>query len=89
MQGVPSGSYTWSNFKKQYALETLNLLNKNPNSQNDLKKFWVQSYSSISKIHNSQMDVWCFPRVWLNKEGKLQVVLAHSTAFVLNKFICI
>ncbi|WP_425415980.1 DUF6979 family protein [Photobacterium sanguinicancri] len=67
IQGVPSGSYTRSNFKKQYALETLNLLNKKPNSQNHLKKFWVQSYSSISKMHNSQMDVWCFPRVWLNK----------------------
>ncbi|TGA72003.1 hypothetical protein VFES401_05850 [Aliivibrio fischeri] len=55
--GVPKGSYTKSVLNKQYALEAVRLLNEKPEMQNDIKKLWVQSCGSESKVHNSQMDV--------------------------------
>ncbi|ELA7289247.1 hypothetical protein Q9885_004447 [Vibrio parahaemolyticus] len=55
--GVPKGSYTKSVLNKQYALEAVRLLNEKPDMQNDIKKLWVQSCGSESKVHNSQMDV--------------------------------
>ncbi len=55
--GVSKGSYTKSVLNKQYALEAVRLLNENPGMQNDIKKLWVQSCGSESKVHNSQMDV--------------------------------
>ncbi|EGQ7650473.1 TPA: hypothetical protein ACPJ0G_004764 [Vibrio alginolyticus] len=55
--GVPKGSYTKSVLNKQYALEAVRLLNENPSMKNNIKKLWVQSCGSESKVHNSQMDV--------------------------------
>lgn len=55
--GVPSGSYTKSVLNKQYALEALTLLSQDPSVKNDLKKLWIQSCGSDSKVHNQQIDV--------------------------------
>ncbi|ELE6573054.1 DUF6979 family protein [Vibrio parahaemolyticus] len=55
--GVPEGRYTKSVLNKEYALEAIRLLNKDPDLQHDIKSLWVQSCGSESKAHNSQMDV--------------------------------
>ncbi|MGL1053753.1 hypothetical protein ABMX65_22400 [Vibrio vulnificus] len=75
IHGVPRGSYTKSVLNKQYALEAVRLLNKDPNIQNNIKELWVQSCGSESKAHNSQMDVV----VSLWSRGLLK--LAHNKAF--------
>ena len=54
---VPSGSYTRSVKNRQYALEAINLLYKEPSLANDEKLLWHKAVHGEDKVPNHQMEV--------------------------------
>lgn len=55
VRGIKPGNYTRSLKNKQYALEAVAALRKNPSL--DKQSLWNRVHGSEAKRHNSQMDV--------------------------------
>ena len=54
---IPAGSYTKSLKNKQYAIDAVSALGKNPDLASNWKALWRLASRSENKTHNGQMDV--------------------------------
>jgi len=57
IKGVTKGSYTKSVKNKQYAIEAVDILKKNPYLDISPNALWQIVQAGVKKAHNSQMDV--------------------------------
>jgi len=57
IKGIPSGSYTRSKKNKQYSLDAVAILKRNPALATNPIALWKQVLQGDSKVHNHQMNL--------------------------------
>ncbi len=57
LKNLSSGDYTRSKKNKQYAIDAITILRKNPSLVSDKLGLWNEVVKGSSKKHNEQMDV--------------------------------